>query len=130
MSEEMTRREASGAEEELLPPDAPDAAEGETAKPSYQPAGPVKRALAWIGVVYMVILVALNLYAVFTGTALRGLAPLLAVPGLIGLGITALIARSTGRLTATAAWMTAVVCWLLAAWMLLPGIAGLMGNFT
>ena len=53
----------------------------------YTPASPVKRGLAWIGVVYMVIITALSTYHIYTGTALNGLAPLLAVPGLVGLGI-------------------------------------------
>ena len=54
----------------------------------YTPASPVKRAIAWIGVVYMVILVALTTYMYFDGgVALTGIAPLLAIPGLVGLGI-------------------------------------------
>ena len=102
---------------------------GENAR--YTPASPVKRALAWIGVVYMVILVALNTYFCFTAKTLHGLAPLLAVPGLVGLGITALIShRTAGRPGKAAAWTLAAVCWALAAVLVLPGIAGLMANFT
>lgn len=41
--------------------------------------------MAWIGVVYMVILVAMMTYYYFTGSMLVNMAPLLAVPGLIGL---------------------------------------------
>lgn len=52
----------------------------------YTPASPVKRTLAWIGLSYMVILVALTTYYFFTGTTLGNLGPLLTVPGLIGLG--------------------------------------------
>ncbi len=42
-----------------------------------------------MGVVYMVILVALMTYFYFTGSMLVNMAPLLAVPGLIGLGVLA-----------------------------------------
>ena len=50
---------------------------------SYTPASPVKRIIAWVGVVYMLIFVALNLYPFFHGgTYLRGLAPLLVSAGL------------------------------------------------
>ena len=42
---------------------------------SYTPASPVKRIIAWVGVAYMLIFVALNLYPFFHGgTYLRGLA--------------------------------------------------------
>ena len=98
----------------------------------YTPASPVKRAMAWIGIVYMIILVALTTYMYFAGgVALTGIAPLLAVPGLIGLGIVGLIShRTTGAPSKSAAWMLAAVCWVLAAVSLLPGIAGLMSNFV
>lgn len=97
----------------------------------YTPASPVKRAMAWLGIVYMVIITALSTYNIYTGTALHGLAPLLAVPGLVGLGIVALIShKTTGRPEKSTALALAVACWVLAAVLLLPGIAGLMSNFT
>ena len=97
----------------------------------YTPASPVKRAMAWIGVVYMVILVALMTYFYFTATMLGGLGPLLTVPGLVGLGIVAIISwRTTGRPGKGAAIGLAAVCWLLAALSLPIGIAGLMSNFV
>ena len=97
----------------------PDQPESE----GYTPASPVKRALAWIGIVYMVILVFLTTYMYFSGgVALTGIAPLLAIPALIGLGI---VAPGKG-----AAWGLAVACWLVAVWFLIPGIAGLMANFA
>ena len=53
---------------------------------SYTPASPVKRIIAWVGVAYMLIFVALNLYPFFHGgTYLRGLPPLLVCPGAAGL---------------------------------------------
>ena len=97
----------------------------------YTPASPVKRAMAWLGVVYMVIITALSTYHIYTGTALNGLAPLLAVPGLVGLGIISQISHKTaGRPGKGAALVLSILCWVLAAYLLLPGIAGLMSNFA
>lgn len=97
----------------------------------YTPASPVKRALAWIGAVYMVILVALMTYFYFTASMLSGLGPLLTVPGLVGLGIVAIVSyRTAGRPDKQAAMVLAAVCWLLALLTLPIGIAGLMTNFV
>lgn len=96
----------------------------------FTPASPVKRTLAWIGVVYMVILVALTTYIFFHGTGLRNLGPLLTVPGLIGLGVVALVSwRTTGRPNKWPAIALALVCWLLALITLPIGVAGLLSNF-
>ena len=96
----------------------------------YTPASPVKRTLAWIALVYVLIFLALTTYFYFTGTMLGNLAPLLAVPGLIGLGALALVSwRSTGRPAKGAAIALAALCWLLALATLLVGIAGLLSNF-
>lgn len=96
----------------------------------YTPASPVKRTLAWIGLVYMLILLALTTYGLFTGTGLGNLGPLLTVPGLIGLGIVSLVSwRTAGRPAKGPAIAIAVLCWLLAAATLPIGIAGLMSNF-
>lgn len=97
----------------------------------YIPASPVKRALAWIGVVYAVILLALTTYIYFTGTALGNLGPLLTVPGLIGLGVVVLVSwKSTGKPGKGPAIALAALCWLLAAATLPIGVAGLMSNFS
>lgn len=96
----------------------------------YTPASPVKRTLAWVGVVYMLILLALTTWFYFTGSALGNLGPLLTVPGLIGLGAVSLVSsRTTGRPSKGAAIGLAVLCWLLAAATLPIGLAGLMSNF-
>lgn len=97
----------------------------------YTPASPVKRTLAWIGVVYMLILLALTTYFYFTGTGLGNLGPLLTVPGLIGLGIVSLVSwRTAGRPGKGTAIAVAVLCWLLAAATLPIGIIGLLSNFS
>ena len=97
----------------------------------YTPASPVKRALAWVGVVYMVILLALMTYFYFTASMLSGLGPLLTIPGLVGLGIVSILSwRTTGQPGKKAAIVLAAVCWILALLTLPVGIAGLMTNFV
>ena len=94
------------------------------------PASPVKRTLAWIGLVYMVILLALTTYIYFHGSGLGNLGPLLTVPGLIGLGVVALVSwRTTGKPNKWPAIGAALACWLLALATLPIGIGGLMSNF-
>lgn len=96
----------------------------------YTPASPVKRTLAWIGLAYMVILVALTTYYFYTGTTLGNLGPLLTVPGLIGLGAVSVVScRSTGRPSKLPAAVLAILCWALALATLPIGIAGLLSNF-
>lgn len=97
----------------------------------YTPASPVKRTLAWIGLAYVVILLALTTYFYFTGTTLGNLGPLLTVPGLIGLGVLALVSwRTTGRPGKWAAILIAIVCWILALITIPIGFVGLMSNFS
>ena len=86
--------------------------------------------MAWIALVYVLILLGLTTYYYFTGTALGNLGPLLAVPGLIGLGILILVSwRSTGRPGKWVAILAAVICWLLALVTLPIGLVGLLSNF-
>ena len=97
---------------------------------SYTPASPVKRTLAWIALVYVLIFLALTTYFYFTGTMLGNLAPLLTVPGLIGLGALALVSwRTAGRPGKWSAILLAVLCFVLALLTLPIGLTGLMSNF-
>ena len=96
----------------------------------YVPASPVKRTLAWIALVYVLIFLALTTYFYYTGTMLGNLAPLLTVPGLVGLGVVAIVShRSTGSPSRAATILTVLVCWALAAFSLPLGVAGLLSNF-
>ena len=96
----------------------------------YTPASPVKRTLAWIGLAYVLILLALTTYYYFTGTMLGNLAPLLTVPGLIGLGALILVSwRSTGHPRRGLAFGLSLLCFCLAAFTLPIGLLGLMSNF-
>ena len=79
----------------------------------------------------MLILLALTTYYVYTGTTLGNLAPLLTVPGLIGLGALALVSwRSTDRTRKWLAIRLAILCWLAALATLPIGIVGLLSNFS
>lgn len=96
----------------------------------YTPASPIKRTLAWIALVYVLILLALTTYYFYTGTTLGNLAPLLAVPGLIGLGALVLVSwRTTGAPRTSLAIVLALACFALAAFTLPLGIVGLLSNF-
>ena len=68
----------------------PDIPNNDNQKETYGPASPVKRILAWVGVVYMVAFVFLNVDPFFTGGGyLKGIAALMVCPGAVGLGIVA-----------------------------------------
>ena len=96
----------------------------------YVPASPVKRTMAWIALVYVLIFLALTTYFYFTGTMLGNLAPLLTVPGLAGLGVLVIVSRvTTGSPSRTATVVLALLCFCLAAFTLPLGIVGLLSNF-
>ena len=96
----------------------------------YTPASPVKRTLAWIALVYVLIFLALTTYFYFTGTMLGNLAPLLTVPGLAGLGVLVIVSRvTTGSPSRTATIVLALLGFCLAAFTLPLGIVGLLSNF-
>ena len=96
----------------------------------YVPASPVKRAMAWIALVYVLIFLGLTTYFYFTGIMLGNLGPLLTVPGLVGLAILTIVShKSTGSPSRAAAIIAALVCLALALATLPIGIAGLMSNF-
>ena len=96
----------------------------------YTPASPVQSTLAWIGLVYMLILVALTTYFYFTATMLTNLGPLLTLPGLVGMGILVLVSwKATGRPGKGPAIALALLCWAVALFTLPVGIAGLLSNF-
>jgi len=102
----------------------------EKQKPDYTPASPVKRTLAWIGLAYALIFLGLNTYFYFTGSMLNNLAPLLTVPGLLGLGVLSVVSwRTAGRPGKVPALTLALICFALALLTLPLGITGLMSNF-
>ena len=66
-------------------------------KQPVQYATPVKRLWAWVGVVYMLILLGLNTYALTTGRYLAGIGSLGVAPALLGLGGTAILRYRGGE---------------------------------
>ena len=110
-------------------PDRPDDLNQDQQEP-YVPASPVKRTMAWIGIVYMVILLCLTTFYFYTGRMLGNLAPLLTVPGLIGLGALILVSwHSTGHPRRGLTFGLSLLCFCLAAFTLPIGLLGLMSNF-
>lgn len=100
----------------------------EQKEPGYTPASPAMRAMAWTGVVYMVIVVLTLTYYYATGRLLSNAAPLLAVPGLVGLGFVALFSLDQ-RGSRRSGVAVAMLCWVLAVASLPLGIVGLLSNF-
>ncbi len=97
----------------------------------YIPASPLKRTLAWIALVYVLIFLGLTTYFYFTGSMLGNLAPLLTVPGLLGLAVVLIVSwRTTGKPGKWAAIALAALCIALALTTLPLGIVGLMSNFS
>ena len=108
----------------------PRGSKDEDQEEGYTPASPLKRTLAWIALVYVLIFLALTTYYYYTGTTLGNLAPLLAVPGLIGLGAAVLVSwRTSGKPSTGLAIALTLLCFALAAFTLPIGLVGLLSNF-
>ena len=114
--------------------DRPEDNRPQEKKEPYTPASPVKRILAWVGVVYMVLLVGLNLYPFFHGGSyLTGVAPLFACPGIAGLLIIALYTlRQPEETYSKKASMVvlALVCAVGLGVSLALGIPPMLANFS
>ena len=96
----------------------------------YTPASPVKRTMAWIALAYVLLLLALTTYFFYTGTMLGNLAPMLTLPGLIGLGALSIVSwKSLGTPSRGMALLIALACWAMAAFTIPIAIAGLLSNF-
>lgn len=98
----------------------------------YVPASPLKRTLAWVGIVYIVLFVFLNLYPFFHGGEnLHGVGPLLVCPGTAGMAVIAF--REARRREAPAAKragmaVLAVVCAVVFVLGLVDGAAPLLAG--
>ena len=121
MSDERNKTPGEGQEEQPREP--------------YTPASPLKRIWAWVGVVYMVIIVFLMTYMYGTGTYLQGIAALMLVPALGGGAASAvclwLFFPQEGRTPVRRAMMILItaLCLALIVVNLINGIPALLTNF-
>lgn len=93
-------------------------------------ATPLQRVWAWVGVVYMVILVLLSTYALSHGNYLRGIGGIMVSPALCGLGATAILRykQGVGRGGLAACILVAGASFVLAVWNVVRGIPVLLGQ--
>lgn len=100
--------------------------------PSYVPASPAKRAAAWVGVVYMVLIVLLTTYYLATGRAMNGIAGLMLAPAAGGFAVVSVLrARAeTGTPERAGRWGIALLSAALCVACLIWGVAGLRANFS
>lgn len=94
-------------------------------------ATPVKRVWAWVGVVYMIIIVLLVTYSMAKGSFLQGIGSLLLCPALGGLGATAILRYREGRCRGglIACVGVTALCAVLIVLNLIAGIPALRANF-
>lgn len=93
-------------------------------KEEIQYATPVQRTRAWVGVVYMVILILLTTYALAHGDYLRGIGGIMVSPALCGLGATAILRyrQGKGRGGILPCILISGACFLLSLWNVIRGI--------
>ena len=93
-------------------------------------ATPVQRVWAWVGVVYMVMLVLLTTYALAHGDFMRGIGGIMVSPALCGLGATAILRyrQGVGRGGLVACVLVAGACFVLAVWNVVRGVPVLVGQ--
>ena len=91
-------------------------------------ATPLQRLWAWVGVVYMVILVLLSTYALSHGAYLRGIGGLMLSPALCGLGGTVILRyrQGIGRGGLPACLLLSTVSSALALWNVIRSIPSLL----
>ena len=98
--------------------------------PSYTPASFEKRTVAWVGVVYMLMLTAAMTYLISTGKVLTGIAPLLLPPAAVGAAVIVVHRHRTG--VASNRYFTFAMFFLCITGFLLGlalGLPGLLANF-
>lgn len=93
-------------------------------------ATPMQRLWAWVGVVYMVILVLLSTYALSHGSYMKGIGGIMLAPGLCGLGASAILRyrQGVGKGGVTACALIAGAAFLLAVAGVIRAVPNLMGQ--
>ena len=104
----------------------------EEQEPSYTPASFEKRVAAWIGIGYMLMLIALITYTIATARTLPGTAPLLVVP--VGIGVPFMAVHRQRQGTAPGGLvgtiLICVVCVVAVVLGLWLGVPALIANVT
>ena len=105
--------------------------EPEEAREPVAYASPVKRAWAWVGIVYMLMFVAGFTWYLATARFLIGTGPLLLCPALAGLGATAVLRyrAGQGRGGLLPCVLITGACALLFLYNLVVGVPALLRNF-
>lgn len=93
-------------------------------------ATPMQRLWAWVGVVYMVILVLLSTYALAHGSYLKGIGGIMLSPALCGLGASAILRfrEGAGKGGLTACVAIAGAAFLLAVAGVVRALPNLLGQ--
>jgi len=93
-------------------------------------ASPIKRLWAWVGVVYVLLLLGLNTYNLTTGRMITGVPQLLIAPALVGLGGSVILRFRAGKGRGGLAVCVVLsgACFLLALWNLILGVPMLLGQ--
>lgn len=93
-------------------------------------ASPMQRLWAWVGVVYMVILVLLSTYGLAHGSFLQGIGGLMLAPALCGLGASAILRfrQGVGRGGLASCILIAGAAFLLALLGLARAVPNLIGQ--
>lgn len=106
---------------------------GTEPSPAYTPASFEKRVAAWVGVVYMVMLVLSVTYMIATAKVLTGTAFLLLPPAAVGVAIVAIHRQRTGRSKVNEGkyftFALVFLCFIAFAMGLVCGIPNLLANF-
>ena len=103
--------------------------------PSYTPASFEKRTIAWVGVVYMLMLTAAMTYMISTGEVLTGVAPLLLPPAAVGAAVIVVhrhrkAGASSNRYFVFAMFFLCVAGFLMGLALGLPGLLANFGVFV
>lgn len=109
-------------------PNPNEANNPQQANPTVVYASPTKRTWAWVGVVYMVIILLLFTYFLAHGKFIQGIGGLMVVPALAGIASTALLQHKANprRVPFLASLCTACICFALSFLCLLSGIPALL----
>jgi hypothetical protein len=100
--------------------------------PTYIPASPQKRIWAWVGVVYMVMIVLLFTYSISHGVNLQGIAGLMLAPAIAGVAATSIynIRAGQSRYGLAGLLLLLLLCVMGFVACLMQGVPGLISYIT